>query len=432
MKMKTDLSTKTVLVCASSLFANFSQRLARDFGKVYLCIPHAGAFPTMNKGMVGFGLDDIEIVHSVFGKHFDEVDLFCFPDLGNSALQVHLEGMGKRVFGNRNAEELEIYRELCKEVMAENGLPLQPWAVVKGVSKLREHLKAHKESHVKIDRWRGVTESFFSKSYDIIEPKINEVAAILGMFQDEIDFIVEDDLPDCVEVGTDAYVIDGKYPSKTLIGLEVKDLGYVGEMVKWDSIPDPIIRWNNAMAPILGEYGARGFISNEIRIGKDKVPYMIDATIRLPSPPSELYQELYTNISEIVWEGADGNMVDPVPAGKFGVELILKSDFAKTNFQRISFSDEWKDNIKLYNPVKIDGKLYCVPQDEDMGEVACVVGYGDKLEDAIAMAMEAADSVCGYGIKIPKGSIDSAKEGIEELEEYGISPFSVDLSESDD
>ena len=209
------------------------------------------------------------------------------------------------------------------------GLPVQPYVVVKGVDALRTHLKGHKDQHVKINRWRGVTESFFAPTHEIVEGKIDKLAADLGGFKDVLEFICEDDLPDCCEVGIDTYCIDGRYPDATLFGVEVKDCGYVGQMVKWGEIPEPLRRWNEAFAPLFAKYGMRGSVSNEVRIGEDLQPYMVDATIRAPCPPSELWQELFTNISEIIWEGADGNLVEPIPAAKWGVEVNIKSDWAK-------------------------------------------------------------------------------------------------------
>jgi hypothetical protein len=155
-----------------------------------------------------------------------------------------LEKMGKRVWGTRNAEELEIYREVCKEQMEELGLAVQPWKIVKGVSALEAHLKAHKDQHVKIDRWRGVTETFFSPSWEIVEPKVHAIADTLGGFKEDLEFIVEDDLPDRVEVGLDTYCIDGVWPVNTLFGIECKDCGYIGQMVKWKDIPEPLRRWS--------------------------------------------------------------------------------------------------------------------------------------------------------------------------------------------
>lgn len=421
-----DLKSKTVLVVCNPLFVSLAERLTRDFGKVLLYVPHAGSFPQMNQGQVGYGIPNIKLVDGVFGKHFESVDLFVFPDLGHGPLQVHLESLGKRVWGARNGEEIEVYREICKEVMESKGLPVQPWCVCKGMTALREHLKMHENQHVKIDRWRGVTESFFAPSYEVVSVKLDEIAHSLGAFQEVLEFICEDDLPDRVEAGIDAYCIDGAYPSQTLAGIEVKDLGYVGQMVEWSKIPEPLVRWNTQMADIFARFGYRGFLSNEIRIGEDLIPYMIDATCRAPCPPSELWQELYLNLAEILWYGADGIMVDPIPAAKWGVEVILKSDWAANNWQPVSFDAEFANQIKLFNSVMVDGMRYVVPQGEDMKEIGAVVGWGDTLEEAIEHAKKAGDSVAGYGIKFNIGPVDKAIEQIEELEELGISPFQMD------
>ena len=420
-----DISTKTVLFVCNPLFVDMATRLARDFKKVYLYVPVSGSFPTMNHGMVGYGLEGIELVDNMWDK-VDDIDLYVFPDLGHAALQVQLEKMGKRVWGARYGEELEIYRDVTKELMEKEGLPVQPWKMMTGMKALREYLQAHENQHVKINKWRGVTESFFAPRYDIVAPKLDEIAAKLGAFQEVLEFIVEDDLPDCVEVGLDCYCIDGKYPKNTLCGIEVKDLGYVGEMMPYKSIPEPITRWTNTMAKYMGRAGYRGFLSNEIRIGEDKKPYMIDATCRAPCPPNELYCELYTNLSEIIWHGANGVMVEPIPAGKFGVEVVLKSAWAEKNWQQISFDPKYRKNIKLFNAVKVDNNYYIVPQDDEMIEIGAVVGWGDTLEEAIEMVKEAGETIEGYGIKFNVGPVEMAKEQIAKIEEFGISPFSIE------
>ena len=425
-----DLKTKTVLVVCGPLFVSLAERLARDFGKVYLWVPFSGLFPTMNAGRVGFGLPGVELVDHLFGPHFQDVDLFCFFDLYHSAEQIQLEAMGKRVWGARNAEELEIYRELCKTKMEELGLPVQPWKVVTGMDDLRSHLKANDKQHVKIDRWRGVTETFFSPNYESVAMKLDEIQHVLGGFQDLMEFICEDDLPGRIEVGVDTYCIDGQYPSATLFGIEVKDSAYVGQMVSWANIPEPLRRWNEAFAPLFRQYGARGSISNEIRIGADHVPYMVDATIRAPSPPSELWQEMFTNLSDIIWEGADGVLVEPEPVAKWGVQVLLKSQWSELHWQPVIYPEEFAQQIKLFNSVLIDGKRYVVPQLDGSGmiEVGAVVGWGDTLAAAMKHAQSAGESIEGYGIKFSMGSAEEANEEIEKLDSLGVSPFEMGKS----
>lgn len=420
-----EVSETTVLVVCGPLFVSLAERLARDFKRVMLYVPRVGSFPTMNACQVGFGLPGVELVDDVFGAHFDEVGLFVFPDLGHSGLQVHLEKLGKLVWGSRNAEEIENYRELCKELMEAKGLPVQPWKLLKGMTALRAHLKANKDQHVKIDRWRGVTETFFSPDYETVEPKLNAIAHTLGAFAEVLEFIVEDDLPDRVEVGLDTYCIDGQWPENTLFGIEVKDCGYVGQMVKWGDIPEPLRRWNESFAPYFAEYGCRGSISNEIRIGPNKEPFMVDATIRAPSPPSELWQELFTNLPEIILRGAEGNLVEPIPAGRWGVEVILKSEFARDNWQPVRFPEKYARQIKLFNQVMVDGIRYVVPQNEDMEEIGAVIGWGDSIEEAMAHAKEAGDSIQAHKVKFNMGAADNAKEQIAELAALGVSPFQL-------
>ena len=414
---------KTVLVSCQGLFVSLAERLARDFGRVLLHVPFAASFPTLNQIKVGSGIEGVEKVDSFFGRHFKDVDLFVFPDLHNGELAVYLEGEGKRVWGARRGEDIEHHRALCKRVMEQHGLPVQPWKVLTGMKQLRSHLKANDQQHVKIDVARGVTESFFSENYDTVAPKLDEIQHTLGCFAESMEFIVEDDLPDRVEVGIDTFCIDGANPSLTLAGIEVKDCGYLGQMVPWAQIPEPLRRWNEEMAEVFEGYGYRGFLSNEIRIGKDKVPYMIDATCRAPCPPSELEQELWTNLAEILWEGADGNLVEPVAAAKWGVEVILKSPFAEKNHQPVTFDPKYANQIKLFNSCEVDGVRYVLPLDDEMEEIGAVVGWGDTIEAAMAHAKEAGESIEGYKIKFGMGPAENANEEIAKLEKLGVSPF---------
>lgn len=423
---------KTVLVTCSPLFISLAERLERDFGTVLLNVPYSGTFPTMNQGRVGEGIPGVQKVESVFGKHFDKVDLFVFPDIMHSALQVQLELMGKRVWGARLGEELEQARELCKKLMEKEGLPTATWKMIKGMDALRTHLATHKDQHVKINKWRGLTETWFSPTLEASEPKLMDLEHELGAFADDCPFIVEEDLPDKVEIGTDVYCIDGDYPKNTLIGIEVKDLGYCAQFVEWAKIPEPLRRWNEVMAPYFEGYGYRGFLSCEIRVGKDKVPYQIDACCRAGSPPSELYQEFYVNIAEILWEGADGKMIEPEPIAKFGAQIVLKSTWANGHLQPVSFPPKYARNVKLFDyVVKEDGRRFVLPLEKDVTEIGAVVGWGDTMEAAIEMVREAGEAVEGFGIKFAIGPVEKAVEEMEKLKEIGLPVFSLDSKGSE-
>lgn len=419
-----ELSNKTVLVVDNGLFVSLAIRLAQDFDKVYYCCPSwVDAFPKMNKAMIGHGYDEIEVVDDVFGPHFDDIDLFVFPDVYFGQLQLSLEAEGHLVWGARMGEELELSRDATKVLMKELGLPVGPWEKVRGMEKLREFLKANKNQHVKVNKWRGILETFLSKDYRSVEPKLDEVEYNLGAFKSLIDFIVEEDLPDKVEIGVDAFTVDGQYPTKLLAGIEVKDVAYVGMFQDYAALPDELTEFDAKMAPTLKTYGYRGFYSTEVRTGKDRKGYMIDFCARAGSPPSEVYQEFYKNISEIIWDGANGKITDPIPEAKYAAELLIHSSWADKNFQPVDFPKDMNRFVKLRNTTKIKGRNYVIPQAVGLPEIGACIGFGNTLKAAMTMAQDVAAEIDGYYIRIPTESFEEAQQEIAKLEAFGIRMF---------
>jgi hypothetical protein len=424
-----DYKDQTVLICTHGLFVSWAQRFAREYGHVLLCVPHThSSFPTMNGGLLGYGMENVEIVESIFCPQFDTIDLFVFPDLGFADEQLYLESIGKTVWGGRAGEEIENFRDLCKQEMTKLGLPVQPWKKLVGMDALREHIKTHANQFVKLNRWRGHFETFKSVDYETSKVKLDEIEHKMGANVVLAEFIVEDEIPDAVEIGIDTFCIDGQHPPATIVGIEVKDLGYVGQFMEWDKIPALVREWHEKMGPVFAKYGYKGCLSNEQRITQDLVGYMIDCTARAPSPPSELFQEQYANFCEIITEGAKGNVIAPVAAAKWGVEIIMRSSWAEKNWQPISFDPKFTNQVKLFNAECIASQWFIVPQDEELKEIGAIIGLGDTLEAAVENAKEVAATIKGFGIEIPDGSIDRAKEQMEQLAEFGLPVF--DLEES--
>lgn len=277
--MSVDLSRKVAMVIDNGLFVELACRLGESFGKVFYYTEAKDAFPKMNRAFIGYGLENIETVDSII-DYIDDVDIFVFPDLYYADLQNYLSSIGKRVWGMRNGEELENDRVLCKKLMTKLNLPVGKYEVVKGMDGLRKYLKSHDNVYVKISHWRGITETFKSETYKKSEPKLDEIEYALGAFKYLVEFIVEDELKDKVEIGCDLFVVDGKYPSKLLTGIEIKDLSYLASFSDYSSLPKEVTQFNSAIAPTLSKYGSRGFFSTEIRVGKDHKPYMIDFCAR--------------------------------------------------------------------------------------------------------------------------------------------------------
>jgi predicted RNase H-like HicB family nuclease len=414
------------LVVDNGLFCELAIKLAKTYKKVYYYVPWESAFPRLNLAKIGSGIDELELVDSIYGPHFDEVDMFCFPDIYFGWEQEHLLRMGKVVWGSRTGECLELHREGMKAIIQELGLPVGKFAHIVGMPALRDYLREHPNVYVKTDKYRGTFETFHSINYDLVEPKLDEVDWSLGRFKDIIEFTVEDALDDKVEFGTDCWSIDGKFPAKLISGLEIKDCGFASVFKDYKSLPEPLTRFNDAMVPVFEAYGYRGFFSTEIRIGADHEPYMIDFCARAPSPPNELYQEQYKNLADCIWAGANGIVIDPEPVAKYGAEIMLHSSFADKNWQPLRFPEEIRDYVKLRNIYKDDRGYFVVPQSCGLPEIGAVVGLGNTLEEAFDHALENVELVEGYYLEGKTGAIEQVREQIEKMNKLNLSVFDED------
>jgi len=417
-------SEVTCLVYDNGLFLSQAIKLAETYKKVYYYCPHESAFPTMNLSYIGYGYDEIEIVHSVFGSHMDEADLVYFPDVYAGELQEHLVNkLGKAVWGARLGDCMELSRDGMKSIMEALDLPVGKWWKIKGMDNLRAFLKDNNDVYVKINKWRGCMETFHSYNYDYIEPKLDELEYKLGPLKYVIEFIVEANLKDKVEWGSDGWVIDGEYPSKQISGIEVKDKAYCGVFKDVKDIPAPLLEFNNRMKPVYKAYGWRGYVSTEIRIGDDHKGYQIDLCARAGSPPSELYQNFYTNLAECVWYGANGIIIEPTTDFSHGCEILVHSTWADKNWMPVLIPEDIRDKVKLRNSMKIKGVEYCAPQSTGLPEIGAVVGLGNTLEEAIQDAVETGQRIKGHYIEIPESAADEAREEIKKLKDIGLDAF---------
>jgi predicted RNase H-like HicB family nuclease len=335
-------------------------------------------------------------------------------------LQEHLVNLGKRVWGSRRGEELELFRAESKEHLKDIGVDIGPYKVVRGLDKLREYLKENEEQYVKISRTRGDMETFFSRDYRLIEPKLDELEAKLGAKKHVMEFLVEKKIECIAEVGYDGFCIDGTFPKNAMFGIEIKDESLVMRTMPYDAFPDEVRSINDKMAPTLKRYGYRNFISSEIRIAKDKTPYAIDPCCRAGSPPSEIFWMMVSNWPDILWEGADGTLVEPKFTAKWAAELLLLSSFADQHWQPIDFPNSIRDHIKLRNLTKINGRYYVVPQEVGLPEIGAVVATGNTMQEAIANVRKISEKVEGHYIEVRGESLDKAAEQFETLRDAGI------------
>lgn len=410
---------KTVCVVDHGLFVDLASTLAKDFGKVLYWCPWESAFPKSNSVLIGKGLPGVTRIDSIWPS-LQEIDLFVFPDVYQGPLQEHLVNLGKRVWGSRTGEDLELDRVASKEHMKRLGIDIGPYKQVHGLDALRDYLREHENQYVKISRTRGDFETFKSKNFNLSEPMLDDLEHRLGAKKKVIDFVVEESIPEAVEVGYDGYTIDGRFPQNAFWGIEIKDQGYIGKAGAYSSLPDRVTDVNSKLASTFKAYQYRGFFSSELRLTKDGKAYSIDPCARMGSPPGELYQMMFTNLSDILWEGAEGRLVEPDISDKWGAELIIHSQWADQHWQAIEFPKSVAENVKLRNRTVIDGKNYVVPQAVGLPEVGAVVATGSTMEEAIKACCQIAEKLEGHCIDTMPEAFDEAREEIEELKTYGI------------
>src|SRR6266704_795030 len=273
--MSDNLRSKTALVFDNGIFAEIAVTLAKDFGRVLYYVPWTNAYPKSNALLIGHGVEGIERVSSPW-PYFDDIDIWIFPDVYEGELQEWLAAQGKRVWGCRMGAELELDRPKSKEASKKLGIDIGPYKVITGLDALRKHLKANDDQWVKVSSTRGDMETFGAKSYEKVEPRLDELEHNLGAKKKIMEFTVEQGIPDAIETGYDGYCIDGKYPKGAMTGVEVKDEAYLMKTVRWQDLPEMVRSVNQKLAPALKRYGYRGFISTEVRCCEDGKAYLID------------------------------------------------------------------------------------------------------------------------------------------------------------
>lgn len=417
--MSDDLKNKTVCVYDHGLFATWATKMTEYFGRVLYFCPWKNAFPQSNLFMIGQGLPEVEHVVDFFDI-IEETDVFLFPDVYDGDLQCHLRDLGKPVWGSAKGEELELYRWESKQLLKKLGLPVQPVARIIGLDNLREHLMENDKKYVKVSMLRGDMETFYHDNYELTEPRLDELEHRLGARKHQKEFIVEDAIDPATEIGFDGYCIDGKFPSQAIQGYEVKDMAFIGVVKDYDELPEEVQIVNEKLSDVLRDYQYRGFFSTEIRVGKDKKPYLTDPCCRAGAPPNELHQEIISNWGEIIWGGANGEVIQPEFAARYGVETLIHSSWADKNWQAVMMPESVERWVKLRNLTKLNNKWYVAPQSVGLPEIGAVVAIDDDLLEAIAKLQSYIKQVKGYTIDHQIGHILDAIEVIKEGEKRGM------------
>lgn len=413
-----ELNEVTAIVYDSSgLYVNIALKLAKTYKKVYYYHNWSHDYPTPNHTEVGKGFETIE--HTLYPfDHYDEIDLWIFPSLFDSDLQIFLESQGKLVWGARDGEVMEIKRWDFLQYQKQIGMEVSPSVLVKGITALRKELYNGKEGrYVKIDaNNRGAVETFKYINEEISE--INDIRPLetkLGMKSELMEFIVQDPIPAKCETGYDGFTIDGEFPNTALFGIEVKDMGYIGGVREYKDLPESVKQINSEIAPALKGYGYKGALSTEVREGEDGKNYLVDMTCRSPYPPTNSMLLIWDNMAECIFEGSKGNLIDMEFADYFVCEVMMFSETAKENYYTLFYPEKYKDNIFQPYITFMNGRTWVIPQDSVNNNVGSIVAIGSTLEEAINKCKEIANEVEGHKLKIDFACLDSGIKQFKEL-----------------
>jgi hypothetical protein len=377
----TEPSQLTCCFFDNGLFLPLCQKLAPAFKRMLYFSEWQEGFPTINKRIIGDGFDGIERVDEIW-THKNETDIYIFPDIYRSGLQTALEDQGKLVWGSRLGDRMETNRGAFMRVLQEIGLPVAPFQEVVGLTELREVLRDREDVYLKMSKYRGSFETCHWRNWREDEGMLDALAVKFGPLKDLLTFYVFDALDTELELGVDTFCIDGQFPSLMLHGLESKDKGYLGGVMKREDLPQQLQDVLTAFGPVLGKDRYRNAFSAEVRV-VEGTGYFIDPTCRFPVPGSGAEMELIGNLPEIIVAGASGELVEPEMVAQFAAECVLTAKSDKHGWCVLDFPEAVKPFVKCGDSCEVDGRT-CLPPDEKHDEeIGWIFATGNTIEETV-------------------------------------------------
>lgn len=433
--MSCDLSNKTVLVYDHGYNLEMALRLSRDFGRTLYFKPWKTATPKYRPLCIGAGYESVERVID-FWDVVDEVDLFVFPWVYDGDLQLHLESMGKRVWGSRKAERYEFQRGLFLETLKEVGLPVPEYEEITGMKALRKFMEEHEgeEWFVKLELLRGDRETFKLDHPVLCESNLREMEYYYAEFGDYVKLVVVKGIDTKIEIGYDGFTIDGQF-TDGYVDYEIKNKCCIASFTPYDDMDENVRLVNEKFGPKLAEERARSAWGTEIRVGEGGEPYFIDATPRMPSPPGELMLEQIDNLSEILYHGAEGEFVQAECSNPIGVQVMIYAEWQDLSLLPVIIPPDIRRWVKLGPHFSNGEACFMVQQcgNEKLPwhreDIACVIGMEKNILSAAKLALERAHQVEGANLEIMESSLMDAVREIEEGQKQGIEFTETEIPE---
>lgn len=414
--MKT-IDQVTCCVVDTGLYLNFARTMATKCARVLYHNPDLRAYPSVHQACIGDGIEGLEVVRD-YWSHIDEIDLFCYPDCGRGNEQAHLSSMGKAVWGSGKGEFLELQRHTFLALLEHLGLDVPKYKSCTGVMELSNYLQGKEDCYVKISRYRFDMETHHWRNLAMDEGWLDSLSIRFGPLKESIRFLVLDAIDADIEIGGDTYNVLGKWPSLMLNGVEGKDKSYLAAVTEYGEMPEQIQAVMEAFAPVLQGTGFKSQWSSEIRVAGDKF-YFIDPTCRGGMPSSGSQQVLWKNFPEIIWAGANGELINPEPAAKFSIETMITAKDEDCEWTSLELPEELEGIAQLNGCCFING-VYAFPKREYGGhDLGWLVSIGDSPAEALEKQKAAAD-LLPDGFNADVEALASVIEDIDKATEHGV------------
>lgn len=414
-----EVSELTICVVTSGLFVPMAQRLAEDAKSVMLWNPDIREFPSLKQRCIGDGMAGIETVGE-FWDYLPEIDLFCFPDCQLPSLQRYLVSIDKPVWGSKGGMQFETNREKFLKTLEEVGLEVPPHQIMVGVTELSEYLQPRTDIYVKISKFRGDMETKHWRNWAMDTGWLSWLRLNFGPFAEKIRFLCFDDIDTKIELGADTFNVHGRWPSMMLNGIEGKDKCYLSAVTPTNEMPDQVQAILHAFGPLMVESSYANQMSFEVRVKDDKA-YWIDATQRGGMPSTASQHKLMDNFTEVVWAGANGELLEPEYGHKFSLECMITTKPEAGEWDRVEIPEELEPWARFSACCYVDGVFGFPPDDQHSGDLGWLVAIGDTPQEVLEQAKHLAD-LLPDGLNADVEALSHIITEIEAMEKEGI-PF---------
>lgn len=414
-----DPADVTCLFYDHGLFLPLAIRLSQFYKRVLYHKPGTEAFPTLNRGCIGDGFEQIECCLDPWPMiDSGEIDLAVFPDILDSGVQLHLEKLEIPVWGSRKGDSIELSREKFLRILKEHGLETPTFERVIGLTALRSFLRDKEDRYLKISRWRGSFETTHWRSWEEDEGMLDLLAVRFGPCRELVPFLVFEPIDTPIEDGGDFFCVDGQWPSLCLRGIEAKDKGYFSAVTKLSDMPDYQSEILEVFGEVLKPYRYRNLFSIEIRVKDDKA-FFIDPCCRGPLPATGSQMMVWKNLGDVIWAGAHGDLVEPEPAAHFTAECVLTMKGDKTAWRVTDWPKALQPWMKIPDCCMVDGKLGIPPDDQHGDEIGWLVALGDTPTETLDSLKEQA-AVLPDGVDAHLHALVDLVTEAEKMREEGI------------